>query len=299
MESKDKLKKIIISDRDLFIKSKDFLIRNEKSFIYISSGNVDKIQYDGREFISVDLKGNGGKGHHLNKMFTKDIDAWMLAHGDTLVAYGNNYSEQMFNLDAIERNVGKCLVMIDINDCYWRTAHKLGYITYETYITGKRKREWKVGRNACIGSLCKTKTIIPFEDGKPVKSARRVERTPIHYQYIRNHIIQHVYKMFEYLYSMMGNTFCMFLTDCIVTTYDKQRWVEQYFKDEGYRVKNKPVEFIKLDRLNKRVTWKDFDGKKKNEHGRVIKTGVERYYDYSLGQVVQSTIEDTSQFFGR
>jgi hypothetical protein len=295
----EKLKKIIMSDRENFIKAKDFLIAEGKSFIYKSSGNIDKIQYDGREFISIDLQGNGGRGHHLNKMFLKDIDSWMETKGDTLLAYGNNYSEQMFNLDAIEHNIGKCLVMIDINDCYWRTAYKLGYITYETYIIGKRKKDWKLGRNACIGALCKSTTILPYENGKPVKSARRIERTPVHYQYIRNHIITHVFKMFEYLFSQMGNTFCMFLTDCIVTTYDKQRWVERYFMDEGYKVKNKPVEFISIDRVKKRVTWKDFDGTKKNEKGRVIQTGVERYYDYSLSQCVQSTIEDTSKFFGR
>jgi len=295
----EKLKKIIISDRENFIKAKEFLINEGKSFIYKSSGNIDKIQYDGREFISIDLQGNGGKGHHLNKMFVKDIDSWMQTKGDTLLAYGNNYSEQMFNLEAIERNIGKCLIMIDINDCYWRTAYKLGYITYETYIIGKRKKDWKLGRNACIGALCKSTTILPYENGKPVKSARRIERTPLHYQYIRNHIITHVFKMFEYLFAQMGNTFCMFLTDCIVTTYDKQRWVERYFMDEGYKVKNKPVEFISLDRVKKRVTWKDFEGTKKNEKGRVIQTGVERYYEYSLAQCVQSTIEDTSQFFGR
>jgi hypothetical protein len=297
MEKQGKIKRLVITDRAQFVKTKEFLIREGKDFTLTSSGNVDKILYDNREFTSLDTSTSGGRGHHLNRMFLKDIDSWLEEKGDTLGVWGNNYVEQMFNLDAIEKNIGKCLVSIDINDCYWRTAHKLGYITYESYIIGKRNRDWKIGRNACIGSLCKTTTVIPYVGGKVDSSKREIIRRPMEYQYIRNHIITHVFKMFEYLFSMMGNTFFMFLTDCIVTTYDKKRWVEQYFKDEGYRVKTKPVEFLSVDRVKKRVTWKDFEGTKKNSYGTVVQKGVERYYEYSLAQVVQSQIEDTSMFF--
>lgn len=292
----EKLKKVIVSDRDRFLETKKDLIEGGYSFTYESSGSIDKIKYGGREFISINLSGSKGNGHHLNKIFFKDIDNWMATNGHTLTAHGINYSEQMFNLDAIERNLGKCLVMIDINDCYWRTAHLLGYITYETYIIGKRKKEWKVGRNACIGSLCKSRVITPYENGSIVKSARRVERMPLHYQYIRNHIITHVFKMFDYLFSQMGDSFFMYLTDCLVTTYDNKKFVERYFTEEGYKVKSKPVEFLSLDRLNKKVTWRDFEATKKDDDG-VLQTGINRYYSYSLSQTIRSTIEDTTQLF--
>lgn len=294
---KQKLKQVLITDRTNFMKSRDYLIRHRKSFIWKSSGSVDKMQYNGKEYINVDIKGSNGRGHHLNKTFLADINAWLEEKGDTLQPCGNNYSEQMFNLQSIEQNLGRCLVVIDINDCYWRTAYKLGYITYKTYIAGKRKKLWKTGRNACIGSLCKSTVILPYIDGVPVKSARRVERTPIEYQYIRNHIITHVYKMFHYLFSLMGNTFIMCLTDCLVTTYDKLEWVERYFMDEGYVVKHKPIEILSLDRENKRVEWKDFEGVKRNDKKQIVKKGVVRYYEYSVKQVIESKMEDTSMLF--
>jgi hypothetical protein len=158
-------------------------------------------------------------------------------------------------------------------------------------------KRWKIGRNACIGALCKTTTTLPYVNGVPVKSARVVHQPPLHYQYIRNHIISHVYKMFEYLFNMMGNTFFMFLTDCIVTTYDKKKWVERYLLDEGYRIKSKPVEFVAVDKLKHRISWKDFDGTRKDVYGNVTQKGVIRYYDYAPAQIVQSTAEDTSLFF--
>lgn len=296
MENNQKIRKIVIRDRHEFVKIKKEYMDNGSSFVYESSGSIDKIKYKHKEFISINLDNSSGNGHHLNRIFFKDVDSWLEANKDNVVAYGNNYSEQMFNLDAIEANLGKCLVMIDINDCYWRTAYLLGYITYETYIIGKRKKGWKVGRNACIGSLCKTKVITPYENGNLLKSGRRVERMPLKYQYIRNHIITHIYKMFDYLFSQMGNTFFMYLTDCLVTTYDKKKWVERYFNDENYKVKSKPVEFLSVDRSKKRVNWMDFEATKVDEYG-VIHTGVNRYYDYSLSQTIQSTIEDTSNFF--
>lgn len=292
----EKVKKVVVSDRKIFLDTKSDLIERGQDFVFESSGSIDRIKYNGKEFISINLKNAQGSGHHLNRTFFKDINAWIAANGENMKFYGNNYSEQMFNLDAIESNLGKCLVMIDINDCYWRTAHLLGYITYETYIVGKRKKEWKLGRNACIGSLCKSKVITPYEKGKLVKSARRVERMSLQHQSIRNHIITHVYKMFDYLFSQMGNSFFMYLTDCLVTSYDKKRWVENYFAEEGYKIKSKPIEFISIDRLKKRVTWRDFDATKEISQG-VIQTGVNRYYEYSSSQIIQSTIEDTTQLF--
>jgi hypothetical protein len=292
----EKLKKVVISNRKLFIDTKNDLIERKEAFIYESSGSIDRIKYNGKEFISIDLEKKQGGGFHLSKFFFKDVNKWIANNGETMTFYGNNYSEQMFNVDAIEKNLGKCLTMIDINDCYWRTAYLLGYISYETYIVGKRKKDWKIGRNACIGSLCKSKVISPYENGKMLKSARRVERMSLQHQSVRNHIITHVYKMFNYLFSQMGDSFFMYLTDCLVTSYDKKKWVENYFSEEGYKTKSKPIEFLSLDRIKKRVNWIDFEATKKQEDGSV-KTGVNRYYEYSNSQVIKSTIEDTTNLF--
>lgn len=310
MKNKEEIKKklekkpvkvsVVMSDRKDFIANKDYLCKIGADFKYESSGSVDKIIYGNREFTYLDMKSSGGRGHHLSKMFKADIDAWLLKNKDKMERWDNNYREQMFNLDAIEKNKGKLLVMIDINDCYWRTAYKLGYITEQTYIKGKLKKAWKIGRNACIGSLCKVKTITSFDKGKANRNSRLVVRTPLEHQLIRNHIIGHVYKMFNQLFEQMGDNFFMFLTDCLVTSYDKLKEVEDFLNGCGYRVKHKPIEFTGLDRNEKKVSWFDFEAKKKNDAGKVIKDdGVTRYYLYSNAQVIHSDLVSTTDCFNK
>lgn len=299
-EKKPAKKSLVMSDRKDFLANKDYLCRIGADFTYESSGSVDKIVYGDREFTYLDIAGAGGRGHHLNKLFRADIDAWLLKNRDKMERWDNNYKEQMFNLDAIEKSKGKLLVMIDINDCYWRTAYKLGYITEATYIKGKLKKAWKVGRNACIGSLCKVKTIVPYVNGKPDRDGRRVVRTPVEYQMIRNHIIGHVYRMFNELFQQIGDNFYMFLTDCLVTSYDKQKQVESFLNGMGYKVKQKPVEFTGVDRKEKKVSWFDFEAKKKDDNGKIIKDdGVERYYLYSNAQVINSSLISTADYFNK
>jgi hypothetical protein len=290
---------IIVKKRENFVQDRQHLIDNKKNFEYINSGSVDRIIYNGKEFISVDLAHSGGRGHHMNKRFMSDIDAWLVENRDSQVFYGNNYSEQMFNLDGIEKHLGQCMAMIDINNCYWRTAYLLGYITYQTYIIGLKKDSWKIGRNACIGSLCKTETRSVYVNGVMNRSLKRTIRQPLEYQSIRNHIITHIYGLFNELFKLMGNTFCMFLTDCLVTTYDQRRFVEKYFKGHGYTCKDKPIEFLKVDRDAKRVTWLDFTANEKNERGVLIKQGVKKYYQYSNKQVIVNNMLDTSGYFRR
>jgi hypothetical protein len=291
------MEKVLIRNRKSFMANKDYLCKSGADFEYVSSGSVNRIIYKEKEFIYVDLLSSGGRGHHLNKMFMKDIDDYLSKNKGNVPRWDNNYREQMFNLDAIEKNIGKQLVMIDINDCYWRTAYLLGYITELTYIKGKKRKDWKIGRNACIGALIKTKTIQGYTNGKPDIEKRKIERTPIEYQMIRNHIIGYVFKMFDELFQQMGDTFYMFLTDCLVTTYDKKRQVDEYFLQKGYKVKSKPIEFTAINRKTKKIDWFDFSAKKQDDSIDGIKQGVDRYYMYSNAQVVTSTLISTTNFF--
>lgn len=288
-------KRTILRTRDSYVNNKNYLCSIGADFEVTASGSTTALSYEGREFLWVDVGTTGGQGHHLSKQFLKDIDAWIAQNKGNVPRWDNNYKEQMFNLDAIEGAVGKPLVMIDINDCYWRTAYILGYITQLTYITGKKNKSWKIGRNACIGGLAKVKVTQGYTKGKIDPTRRKVVRTPVEYQMIRNHIIGHVYKMFNDLFEQMGDSFFMFLTDCVVTTYDKKRWVEEYFTQMGYRTKSKPVEFTGLDRAGKRVIWWDFTGKSKTLGGG---EGVERYYQYASRQVVNSTLVSSLGHFG-
>lgn len=290
------MKKVVISNRKSFLANKDFLCNSGANFDYEISGSVYRIYYNEKEFVWLDLKSSGGKGHHLNRLFMKDINEYIEKNKDNMPRWDNNYKEQMFNLNAIETHLNMPLVMIDINDCYWRTAYLLGYISEKTYIKGKKRKDWKIGRNACIGSLIKTRTIQGYTNGKLDLTKRRVVRTPVEYHYIRNHIIGSVYKMFHDLYEQMGDSFCMYLTDCLVTTNDKKREVEEFFRHNKYSVKSKPIEFTGIDRINKRIDWYDFNANR-NDAKNPIARGINRYYMYSNTQVVRSNLVSTEQYF--
>lgn len=290
------MKTTIIRDRKFFLANKEYLCNIGADFEYITSGSVTRIIYNGKEFIYLDVKTSSGRGHHLNKMFMKDINNY-IDKGGNIPHWDNSYREQMFNVDAIEKNLNKQLIMIDINDCYWRTAYLLGYISKATYIKGRKRKEWKVGRNACIGSLCKTTIKQGYTNGKVDATKRQVVRAPLQYQLIRNHIIGYVFTMFNELFELMGNNFFMFLTDCLVTNYENKKKVEEYFTQKGYRVKSKPIEFTGVNRQDKRIDWYDFTGKKKDNNNKVVDLGVDRYYMYSNAQIVRGSAISTADYF--
>lgn len=290
-----KIKKITITNRKEFIALKAFLVERNKEFMWTSQGSVNSIIYEGKEFVSVDLQESGGKGHHLNRRFKTDIDNWLSENGAELHAYGHDYKEQMFNLGAIEKNLGKLGVAIDLNDCYWKTSYKLRYITEQTYIIGLKKKEWKTGRNGCIGSLIKSQTLTPYVKGENGKSVPNYKakpapiKNPIEYMYIRNHIIGSIYQMFYRLYEEIGDKFLMFLTDCVFTDYTTKRIVENFFTQYGYKMKSKPIEFTGVDRGEKMIRWHDFEAPRKDKSGNVTGKGIDKYYYYSTAQIIDGT----------
>lgn len=287
------LTRVNVATKAMYVTNKQYLIDSKANFKVYSCGNVERLVYDGKEFVWVDRDNVSGNGHHLAIMFRKDVDKWLEKNASTMPKWDNNYKEQMFNINAIERHLNEPLVMVDINDCYWRTAYLLGYISETTYVKGLRKKEWKIGRNACVGGLAKSTVEIEYINGK--SKARKVVNQAQEYQYVRNHIIGHIHTIFNRLFSQMGNTFFMMLTDCLVTTYDKLRYVEDELKGCGYRVKHKPIEFLSLDRNARKVSWLDFTGGGKTFEGADISK--EKFYIFALHQVVHSELVDTSGYF--
>ena len=292
-----KPKVVLLSDKSIFEMNKRSLVKNKRDFEIVTEGSVERVFYKDKVYTYVDIKDTGGRGHHLSKIFMADVDKWLEANAVTQIRYDNNYREQMFNVDAIERSLGNQLVMVDINDCYWRTAYLLGYITEETYIKGMKTKAWKVGRNACIGSLSKSKVVTPYKNGEPQYKLRYVVKAKPEYQYIRNHIIWEVYNIFNELFMQFGNTFYMFLTDCLVTEYDKLKEVQKYLNGKNYRMKSKPIEFLSVDRKEKKITWLDFQSSNIDEYGRDKKAPKEKYYIYSNAQVVQSQLQSGIDYF--
>lgn len=267
------------------------LIRKGVDFKRQISGSIERIIHENDVYTFLDLKESKGKGFHISKMVRKDIDTWLQSEENKKEIYKwkTPGKEQFYNLEAIESSIGQPSLAIDINDCYWDTLYRLGYIRWETYIAGRRKKEWKTGRNASVGGLIKTETTFTYINGKPHRDKKNVIRTPIEYHHIRNHVITHVYNMFYRLYEEIGDKFYMFLTDCVYTSHDQKKRVDNFFKEAGYKTKSKPIDFIKVDRENRRIWWHDYQyHKEKDAAGKLIITGADTYCFYGQHQLINS-----------
>ena len=258
---------------------KTYLNKRGDEYDIVFSGTTEKIRHNGKVFIPFDKEGLTGSGYHISNIVKADIKKWLNNPDNVLIKRERDYTEQIFNLDNIEKNINNVLVSIDINDCYWQTAYNLGFITQKTFDKGLTKKEWKVGRNASIGSLCKTETIVTFKDGVVARDSfgklkKRVIRRDENHQHIRHNIIGFVYDMFIELADILGEDFYMVLTDCVFTTMRKKKIVEDFFKSKGYSSKSKVFEFINLNRNEKVVEWIELK-----------KADTPKYYRYSAKQI--------------
>lgn len=271
-----------------FSSLKKFLCDRGDKFEMVSVGMTEKIIHKGDIYTYVDLSETAGRGFHVSKLLRRDVDEWLLddKNRQSVQKHNEPFREQMFNIGAIEKAINYPSVAIDINDCYWNTAYKLGYITKKTHISGRRKKQWKTGRNASIGSLIKTETIVPYENGKPDYNKRKSNYASKEHRYVRNHIIGHVHDMFFRLYEQLGPKFYMFLVDCIYTSYDNQKYIEKYFEREGYKVKSKPIDFLYVDRTDRYIWWHDYNYEEEDDAGNIIKNGKDTYCIYGHNQML-------------
>lgn len=243
------------------------------SAIYIKNLAGKKVAY-------VYFEKVGGKGFHICNLVKKDIEKWMEKNkGFDYKKYEDpDYNEQLFNLQKIERNIGKPMVGIDVNGCYFNTMFNLKYIPQRTHdMAYKKVDEWKTGRNAAVGMLGKKViyTLYEFKNGQRWRMDQIVisdERR----QAIRHHIIGFVWKTFQELFKELNNDFYMFLTDCIYVDPKHLKKVTKFFEKKGYGSKYKKFKLTKLDKAGKKVTWWD-KLKTKNK-------GI-KYYEYADKQV--------------
>ena len=261
-----------IKDCDTFYYLRQYLIESQQDFKSIRSGSTERIIHKDRVYLLTNISGNAGNGFHLSQLVKKDGDTWLQTN--TPAVCGQNYKTQLFSPVNIRSVIGVPTASFDINSCYWKTAHRLGYITERTYVMGRRKKEWKIGRNASIGSLASTKVMIPFVKGRAKLGMRELIEPKEEYKWIRNHIISYVYRMFLELIELLGTDFYMFLTDCVFFNTNRINDVREFFDKYEYTVKSNSVEFTELDLDNRIIHWLSL---KKNQH---------KYYTYSPHQLI-------------
>lgn len=242
-------------------------------------GTTKIIRWKDREWTCIDASRKGGKGYHLCNVIKQDVLKWLEENKDKLDPEFMNYKEQMVNFDGLRKYKDRPIVAIDVNGCYWKTAYNLGFISKDTYIMGNRTPKWKEGRNASIGSLAKTKYVYKYKDGRKVD--KRVVKSPRELQWVRNKIIGHVYNMFYELFLEIGDSFLMYLTDCVYVPADKAKYARKHFTQYDYRAKMKTIKITNVDEKNGVVEWEEYSEGKGGE--AKIK---EKYYIFSDRQKI-------------
>lgn len=228
---------------------------------------------------------NKQNGFHICNMVKRDVTKWLEEHPEfNYHAHMKNYTEQIFNLDKIEKNKGKKMIGIDINSCYFNTIFNIGYITPKTFKLGNKKvEEWKLGRNASVGSLAKIETICAYEKGRRTKKIvigegeTKDDLLSRKRQAVRHHVIGCVYKMFvELIDDVLKGDFYMFLTDCIYTDEKNLKKVQKFFKEKKYTTKYRHYIINNLNREKRMVSWQDVEKQK------------EKWYLYASHQLINN-----------
>ena len=200
--------------------------------IYLPNGKVKNYPYIVKS-----------EGKHLITAVRNDIlNNFMPQHPDFDYSIKAKYKQSHFNKESLRSNVGRIVTAIDINDCYWFTAYKLGIITKNQFIDGLRVDEWKIGRNMSIGSLA-TKLVTDYYEGDKVVKHTTQENF-MGGVALNNWVKNHVWDVFTELINILGDDYLMFYVDCIwVTGKNKSiNDIKKLLRDKGYFTKIKDFE---------------------------------------------------------
>lgn len=181
----------------------------------------------------------GSQGYHLCKLVKASVEKNLEEKQDfdykrlnSLIAH-----EELFNPVALSSHIKQDMYSIDIDDCYWTTLYKLGYIDFFLYIKALQKKAWKQGRNASIGSLAAKERIIDFVGNKQVGDVVTLypdEKLCA----VRNHVIYSVWEIFSYIIQTLQDDFLMFFKDCVYVKNIKAKdLVVSYLHTKGHKCK--------------------------------------------------------------
>lgn len=138
-------------------------------------------------------------------------------------------------LKCIEQQEGQCIAF-DINSCYWVTAHAIGVISDDLFNKYMNDREkWKKGMVASIGALNKKTATLEYRNGRVFTHfmSRQYGMTRPYYWAIINRV---TYLMNE-ITEKLGDSFLMWLTDCVYVQSSKADEAFEIINSWGYDMK--------------------------------------------------------------
>jgi hypothetical protein len=146
--------------------------------------------------------------------------------------------------NCIEQNEGNCLAF-DINSCYWVTAKLVGVITEDLFCKYMKERaKWKKGMVASIGALNKKTATLEYRNGKVKTHFMNSEHGMTRPYYWA--IINRVSYLMNEVASKLGDSFYMWLTDCMYIREEKAEEAIEIITSWGYEVKSMEATLLKI-----------------------------------------------------
>jgi len=244
-------------------------ITNKETFTTYSSGMSRRIILPtgvNMKFFGSEKANSRISGAFMVQMVQREVDAYIEKNG--VPSYNVVSDVQLFNLPKIKKVIEgkkKPIVGIDINACYWNTAHKLGYISDALFERGIDTCK-KEGLLIAIGCLNKKPVLKQYRDGKLVgytfDDAVHSRYAPFYWN-----VIEHTHKIMMESYERFKEHWYMYLTDCLFVDSIAAKDAQKFISDKGYKCKSHAIEFMNFD--GKRLRWFDFkDNREKEIHAQ-------------------------------
>jgi hypothetical protein len=244
-------------------------INYKENFKVIHNGSAIIIECRDMSWRFIDYGGISGNGYHLSKFVYEDARNYILNNPNSnnlkpkkegSLTDNVDLEVQKANMKGLKKHEGQQIYCVDVNNCYWDTAYKMGFITQTTYLKGLKKKEWKIGRNASIGGLSKVVVESVFVDGIKIESAPI--KPEVDLSIIRDSIVSHVHESFLSILKRLGDDWLMYFTDCVYVPLDKVNEVQEYFKELGYHTKVTTYQLDKVNLETGMINWYDYQKNK-------------------------------------
>jgi hypothetical protein len=236
---------------DYFERYHKMVKENGAEHIVERSGMTKKIVFpNGIKWVFTGGKGKFMKGGWLVQMVEKDV-ALVADQFKNEKAY---YYVNMFNEPAIEANIDKELMTVDLKNCYFRAAYNCGAISDRTFNKAYGNPEMKKAMVASLGALVKNKMVDEYKDGKLVRSYQDKSNIKKH-KGIHNHIINIVHDCAMDIANTLGKDFAFWLTDCAYITPEGFGKIIKVLKRHNFDFKTSK---IKILNFAGHIVWDDY-----------------------------------------
>jgi hypothetical protein len=256
-----------------------------KTFTVERSGSFTYINYDNKRLQYGPDNHGGVTGAHLSKMVRSDVNRLVtFKQGD--VFYSEDPPSVYISQNNLSKSTGDFATQVDMRNCYWKTSYNQGIITKETYLMGLKKKDWKIGRNAAIGSLDKKTTITYYENGKEIESERYL--MPRNCRYGRQLVLRcvdHIAKVVMEEICKEGE-FLMFITDCFFVLPSAAQKVKDFLNSVGYDYSEANV-FMKYHFPQKKmVVWDKIEVGVNSAGKRTVKREEDKFIHYTSSSII-------------